>query len=58
MPAMLSNTFQTVYDNARDVAAMQRAEMILSIENSVSAAAVQKYREEVLQGSLPLLIHS
>lgn len=43
--ALLSNTFQRVYDNARATAAMQRARLIQDLELDVSVKKLKRYRE-------------
>ncbi|XP_038057678.1 uncharacterized protein LOC119729193 isoform X2 [Patiria miniata] len=42
--ALLSDTFQRVYDNAKSNAAMQQASIILGIEESLSKKKLYKYR--------------
>jgi len=44
---MLSNTFQIVSDNAKNVAAMQRAETILAVENGMSAEQLNDLHRQV-----------
>ena len=43
--ALLSNTFQRVYDNARATAAMQRARLLQDLELDVSVKKLKRYRE-------------
>ncbi|PFX32604.1 transient receptor potential cation channel subfamily V member 3-like [Stylophora pistillata] len=45
--ALLSNTFQRVYDNARATAAMQRARLLQDLESSASDHRVERYRDHV-----------
>ena len=45
--ALLSNTFQRVYDNARATAAMQRARLLQDLESNSSAGKVARYREHI-----------
>lgn len=45
--ALLSNTFQRVYDNARATAAMQRARLLQDIESSASDHRVERYRDHI-----------
>eukprot|EP00045_Choanoeca_perplexa_P012322 m.133961 g.133961 ORF g.133961 m.133961 type:complete len:1019 (-) comp15964_c0_seq4:26-3082(-) len=49
--AMLSNTFQIVSDNAKNVAAMQRAETILAVENGMSAHELNELHTQLHQAS-------
>jgi hypothetical protein len=44
---MLSNTFQIVSDNAKNVAAMQRAETILAVEDAMSAEQLNELHSQV-----------
>ena len=43
--ALLSNTFQRVFDNARATAAMQRARLLQDLESNASDKTVRRYRE-------------
>eukprot|EP00049_Salpingoeca_infusionum_P001181 m.45886 g.45886 ORF g.45886 m.45886 type:complete len:953 (+) comp10903_c0_seq3:979-3837(+) len=52
--AMLSNTFQVVSDNARNVAIMERAETILSIEENMSDSQLQRFREMIYATCNPM----
>ena len=45
--ALLSNTFQRVYDNARATAAMQRARLLQDLESDASDKTVSRYREHI-----------
>ena len=45
--ALLSNTFQRVYDNARATAAMQRARLLQDLESDASDKTVRRYREHI-----------
>ena len=45
--ALLSNTFQRVYDNARATAAIQRARLIQDLELDCSAKKLGRYREHI-----------
>lgn len=45
--ALLSNTFQRVYDNARATAAMQRAHLLQDLESDASDKKVARYREHI-----------
>lgn len=45
--ALLSNTFQRVYDNARATAAMQRARLLQDLESSASERRVERYRDHI-----------
>lgn len=45
--ALLSNTFQRVYDNARATAAMQRARLLQDLEQDASDKTVKRYREHI-----------
>lgn len=45
--ALLSNTFQRVYDNARATAAMQRARLLQDLESDASDKKVARYREHI-----------
>ena len=45
--ALLSNTFQRVYDNARATAAMQRARLLQDLEQDASGKTVKRYREHI-----------
>lgn len=45
--ALLSNTFQRVYDNARATAAMQRARLLQDLESDASYNKVARYREHI-----------
>ena len=45
--ALLSNTFQRVYDNARATAAMQRARLLQDLESNTSYKKVARYREHI-----------
>ena len=45
--ALLSNTFQRVYDNARATAAMQRARLLQDLESSASERRVERYRNHI-----------
>lgn len=45
--ALLSNTFQRVYDNARATAAMQRARLLQDLESEASDKKVARYREHI-----------
>jgi len=45
--ALLSNTFQRVYDNARATAAMQRARLLQDLESDASDRKVARYREHI-----------
>lgn len=45
--ALLSNTFQRVYDNARATAAMQRARLLQDLESDASHRRVKRYREHI-----------
>ena len=51
--ALLSNTFQRVYDNAKATAVMQRARWIQDIEASSSRAKIAKYREFIRANCSP-----
>jgi Na+-translocating ferredoxin:NAD+ oxidoreductase RnfC subunit len=44
---MLSNTFQIVSDNAKNVAAMQQAETILAVESAMSAEQLNELHSQV-----------
>ena len=52
--ALLSNTFQRVYDNAKATAAMHRARWIQNIEVASSPAKVAKYRDFIRTNCSPL----
>lgn len=43
--ALLSNTFQRVYDNARATAALQRARLLQDLELDTSVKKLKRYRE-------------
>ena len=43
--ALMSNTFQRVYDNAKATAAMQRARLIQDVESDASKKEIAKYKE-------------
>lgn len=45
--ALLSNTFQRVYDNARATAAMERARLLQDLESEASDKKVARYREHI-----------
>lgn len=45
--ALLSNTFQRVYDNARATAAIQRARLLQDLELDASAKKRRRYREYI-----------
>lgn len=45
--ALLSNTFQRVYDNARATAAIQRARLLQDLELEASARKRRRYREYI-----------
>ena len=45
--ALLSNTFQRVYDNARATAAMQRARLLQDLESDASDKKVERYKEHI-----------
>lgn len=45
--ALLSNTFQRVYDNARATAAMQRVRLLQDLEQDASDKTVKRYREHI-----------
>ena len=45
--ALLSNTFQRVYDNARATAAIQRALLLQVLESDASYKKVARYREHI-----------
>lgn len=45
--ALLSNTFQRVYDNARATAAIQRARLLQDLELDASAKKLSRYREHI-----------
>ena len=51
--ALLSNTFQRVYDNARATAAMQRARILQDLESGASNKTVNRYREHIRTVSCP-----
>ena len=51
--ALLSNTFQRVYDNARATAAMQRARLLQNLESDASEKTVGGYRERIRTISSP-----
>ena len=51
--ALLSNTFQRVYDNARATAAMQRAHLLQDLESGASDKTVRRYREHIRTMSCP-----
>ena len=51
--ALLSNTFQRVYDNARATAAMQRARLLQDLESDASGKTVGRYREHIRTISCP-----
>ena len=51
--ALLSNTFQRVYDNARATAAMQRARLLQDLESDASDKTVRRYREHIRTISCP-----
>ena len=45
--ALLSNTFQRVYDNTHATAAMQRARLLQDLESDASDKTVSRYREHI-----------
>ena len=45
--ALLSNTFQRVYDNARATAAIQRARLLQDLELDASTKKLSRYREHI-----------
>ena len=51
--ALLSNTFQRVYDNARATAAMERARLLQDLESGASNNTVNRYREHIHTVSCP-----
>lgn len=51
--ALLSNTFQRVYDNARATAAMQRARLVQDLELDASMKKLKQYREFITKNCSP-----
>ncbi|XP_022090577.1 uncharacterized protein LOC110979250 isoform X2 [Acanthaster planci] len=51
--ALLSDTFQRVYDNAKSNANMQQASIILGIEESLSQKKLRKYRRFIHEQACP-----
>ena len=51
--ALLSNTFQRVYDNARATAAIQRARLLQDLELDASAKKRRRYREYISTNCSP-----
>ena len=45
--ALLSNTFQRVYDNARATATMQRARLLRDLESDATKKTARRYREHL-----------
>uniref|UniRef100_H3AJH8 Ion transport domain-containing protein n=1 Tax=Latimeria chalumnae TaxID=7897 RepID=H3AJH8_LATCH len=54
--ALLSDTFQRVYDNATANAAMQQASILLQLEESLRAGAKKKLREYIYSSCSPLAL--
>ncbi|KAK3576791.1 hypothetical protein CHS0354_002574 [Potamilus streckersoni] len=53
--ALLSDTFQRVYDNAKSIASMQRAITILAFWEGMNQNAQKKFLEEIKQDCSPLV---
>ena len=51
--ALLSNTFQRVYDNARATAAIQRARLLQDLELDTSENKLRRYREYIRENYSP-----
>lgn len=51
--ALLSNTFQRVYDNARATAAIQRARLLQDLELDTSAKKLSRYKEYIKDNYSP-----
>ena len=51
--ALLSNTFQRVYDNARATAAIQRARLLQDLELDASAKKLSRYRKYISNNYSP-----
>lgn len=51
--ALMSDTFQRVYDNARANAAMQRASTILTMEENMADKTRERYRRQIHQRFAP-----
>ncbi|XP_071807122.1 uncharacterized protein [Asterias amurensis] len=55
--ALLSDTFQRVYDNANSNAAMQQASIILGIEEGLSKKQLRKFRRHIHEKAGPEVLY-
>ena len=53
--ALMSDTFQRVYDNAKATAVMQRAKFINEIEITITSSRLQRHNDWIVQHCAPLV---